>query len=80
MMIASPEVSASRWNWLPGARPRTSPGTGRTRLMPARAGQAMSERRPEAVRTVCSSDTAPLSPLREFFTSWAISDEASTCL
>ena len=30
MMIASPAVTASRWNWVPAGRPRTSPGTGST--------------------------------------------------
>ena len=54
-MIASPAVRASRWNWVPAASPRTSPGTGSTTAI---AGAAAGDG-PAAVRSVCSSDTAP---------------------
>jgi hypothetical protein len=53
-MIASPAAIASRPNWVPGGRPRTSPGTGNARAI---AGCAWAAR--ATVRIVCSSDIAP---------------------
>ena len=54
MMIASPVVTASRWNCVPAGSPRTSPGTGSAT---PNAGDEPTG--PAAVRTVCSSETAP---------------------
>ena len=55
-MIASPVVTASRWNWVPAGSPRTSPGTGNATLM-----KGDEPAWPAAVRSVCSSETAPAS-------------------
>ena len=51
---ASPAAMASRPNWVPGGRPRTSPGTGSASEIAGCVPVARA-----AVRMVCSSDTAP---------------------